>query len=42
MMFWIVVVAGIGIVALGGAVAWRKAGRAKHRSQDPQNIYPLW
>jgi hypothetical protein len=25
-----------------GGVIWRRVHQAKRRSQDPQNIYPLW
>jgi hypothetical protein len=42
MTFWVAVVVGIGVVAVCGAVGWRQIRRRKQRSQDPQNLYPLW
>jgi hypothetical protein len=42
MTLWMAVVLGIAVVALCGGVAWWKTRRARRRSQDPQNIYPLW
>ena len=42
MSLWTLVAIVAGVAAVAGLIAWGRHGASRARSQDPQNIYPLW